>query len=188
MKKILTGILVSAIMLFTSTAFAEEFDWSQSWCNYGAGLKAKSIIVDFDIGASDMLFTNFRWGAGYWAIPYTEVAIDVAVPIWKLPFSFGGYVGIDSWGNNGKDNFYTSVVIHTGAEVKYHVMMPVENLDLYAGIKMGGVIAIGEYATVPSIFDFNTIIGANYYFSENFGANAEFGVPTWLKVGFSYKF
>ena len=188
MKKILTGILAAVVMLFTSAAYADDFDWSQCWCNYGAGLKAKEVIVDFDVGASNMLFTNLRLGSGYWAIPYAELAVDVVVPIWKLPFTFGGYVGLDTWGYNGQEDSYTSIVIHTGAEAKYHVLMPVENLDLYAGAKIGGAIAIGDHATVPSPMDFNPIIGANYYFSKNFGANAEFGVPTWLKVGFSYKF
>ncbi len=115
------------------------------------------------------------------------------LPIWKLPLSFGGYFGFSGNGYNNSeyDIHYNVFKINFGGEAKYHIMMPVENLDLYAGAKLGAALALGnkEFATTPiAPFDYNFIVGANYYFTKNIGVNAEFGYPVWLKVGASIKF
>lgn len=193
MKKLLKGILAAALMIFTSSAFAKDFDWSQCWCNYGANLEKSDIVLNIDGGIDSYFFTNIAYGAGYWATPYAEATLDVMLPIWKLPLSFGGYFGFSANGYNNSDAniHYNIFKINFGAEAKYHVMMPVENLDLYAGTKLGAALALGDtaIATAPIVpFDYNFIVGASYYFTKNIGVNAEFGYPVWLKVGASIKF
>lgn len=193
MKKLLKAVFASLILALCSNVYAKDFDWSQCWCNYGAGMKSGDVLVDIDAGFSSYFLTTIALGDGYWSIPYTEVSVDVIVPIWKLPFSFGGYAGFNMNGYNGKngDESYTNASLSIGGEIKYHIMMPVEILDLYAGIKTGANIPFGGHAgdiTVYSPFDFEGILGANFMFTKNTGLNVEFGVPVWLKAGVAIKF
>ena len=67
MKKI---SLVAALMVLLCGASlsAKDFDWSQSWCNYGAGVKEGNFLVTTDVGLN---FSDLTWAgySGYWFMP-----------------------------------------------------------------------------------------------------------------------
>lgn len=67
MKKL--RAVLAALLLFTSaSAFADDFDWSQCWCNYGAGIEAGDMLLAVDGGISWSIFDAFN--SGGWTIPY----------------------------------------------------------------------------------------------------------------------
>ena len=179
MKKSFKGLIAGLVMLLCSgTAFAGDFDWSQFWCNYGADMKAGTVVVDVAGGINWEFFSDFQYG---FSMPYAEAALDICCPIWKLPFSFGGFFGTKmAFGSIFK--FDTEF----GAQAKYHFMLPLEGLDTYVGVRLGA------YAySLFSVWGFywSGFAGATYYFaSKNFGIVAEFGYPVWAKVGISLKF
>ena len=194
MKK-LKGLFAALIMLCSTSVFAGDFDWSQCWCNYGGGIEKGDMIVDVAVGLNDEFFRPFGQNSA-WSLPYMEAAFDVALPIWKLPFSLGGFYGLNIGGANGNGWNYSLFSMNFGGQVKYHVLLPVDNLDVYAGIRLGAKISIGETKYVNysfkdpsgSGFYFSTFLGAHYYLNKNFGFVAEFGYPVWLKAGISLKF
>lgn len=189
MKKSLKAVVIAIAMLFTANVYAEsDFDWSQCWCNYGAGIKEGDKILSVDGGLS--VHPNFYVGNGYGFIPTVIVDFEVAKKIWKLPFTFGGYAGFDSaW----QRDVYVSNNIYAGGSATYHIMLPPKSLDVYATTKVGFVINsyvdkahTGAHGN-PFAPDFATNIGASYYFSDNFGVNLEFGYP-FQKFGLQFKF
>ena len=194
MKK-LKGLLVAVMMLCSTSVFAKDFDWSQCWCNYGAGIKSGTITFDIATGFNETFTRPFE-NPNSWSIPYFDVTFDIALPIWKLPFSWGAFAGSNFGGASGKDLTYSMWFFNFGGHVKYHVLLPVENLYVYAGFRFGASIGQGitnsngvEYVDVTgSGFYWSGFLGAHYYLNKNFGFIAEFGYPVWLKAGISLKF
>lgn len=194
MKKF-KGLFLAIMMLFSTSAFAADFDWSQCWCNYGAGIKPGTMTADISFGINDNFFDPFELNKG-WALPYMEAAFDVALPIWKLPFSWGGFFGTNIGGS--KDDYcnYSMFFMNFGGQVRYHVLLPVDNLDVYAGVRLGAKVAVSktdengkvskDYA--GSGFYWSTFLGAHYYLNKTFGFVLEFGHPVWVKTGISLKF
>lgn len=195
MKK-LKGLLVAVMMLCSTSVFAKDFDWSQCWCNYGAGIEKGDMIVDVAVGLNDSFFYGF--GVDRWSIPYVDAAFDVALPIWKLPFSWGGFVGTNFSGANGKGWSSSMWYFNFGGQVKYHILLPVDNLDVYAGVRLGANLVTSTHhdeianktATdlSGSHFYWSGFLGAHYYLNKTFGFVAEFGHPVWFKAGVSLKF
>lgn len=198
MKKLLTGLLAGLVM-FTGTAFASDFKWSECWCTYGAGIEKGDIIVNVDAGMPWSVFDTIN--AGGWAIPTIIAEVQVAQPIWKLPFTFGGYFTYDyssipteGWyyanGEHkwGKTKLYHSVIA-TGGSATYHFHLPPKGLDLYSGLKMGLKIDISNiYSNNVNLgFDWGMNIGANWFFNDTFGLNLEFGYP-YTRFGAAFKF
>ncbi len=195
MKK--RSLIAALIVLLCGTSLsAKSFDWSQCWCNYGGGIEKGDFIVNVDAGLlySDFVYTGYD---GYWCLPPIMVEVQYAQPIWKLPFTFGGYAAIRGYGfryttyENGllvnKETKYLGLIF--GGEVAYHIMLPPKNLDLYAITRIGGGVPFvtpGIFWT-PDYFHFGEAIGAYWYFGKNFGLNLEFGYP-FSKFGVSFKF
>lgn len=190
MKKI-TKILIAAFaaLFVSSAAFADDFDWSQCWCNYGAGIEEGDVIIDAGVGlGSGVVSLALNKG---WFIPPAEVSLEVPVKLGPCPFSFGGAFTYDAngWRDSYTDEVYFSHNMYIAGMAKYHFMFPPKNLDLYAGLKAGVNLYISE-----SGFHFNPIpylseiIGASWYFSDSFGVNLEFGNPIWARAGVSLKF
>ncbi len=183
MKKAIKKLLCLAVMLLSANLFAKDFDWSECWCNYGGNIKKGDLMLSIDTGVTWDFFTPFNDGG--WAIPALDVDLQVAAPIWKLPFSFGGYALLTAY-NNANNTFWT---FRFGSEVSYHVRMPPKNLDLYANLKAGMYIDFSDYY-VNNFFlwpDFGGAVGAVWYFSNSFGVNAEIGYPI-NKIGITIKF
>lgn len=190
--------LVAALMVLlcgTSLA-AKEFDWSQCWCNYGGGIKQGDFIVNADVGLfyDDLSLSSYD---GFWFFPPVMVEVQYAQPIWKLPFTFGGYAGLHGWGYSysypvGGETYRskkTFMAFFFGGEAAYHIQMPPKGLDLYAVTRLGFNIPVKNtyYDYYSSFVDFGEAIGANWFFSDFFGLNFEIGYP-FTKFGATFKF
>ena len=188
MKRFKLFAVIAALFCCTSL-YAKDFDWSKCWCNYGAGIKQGDVLVTVDGGLwyNDLVYWGYK---NAWVLPPVMVEVQVAQPIWKLPFTFGGYAGIRGYGwedQNGTKAKYLGVFF--GGEAEYHVMLPPENLDLYATTRIGANIPFvkpGSYWE-PDYFHVGEAIGATWYFGKVFGLNLEFGYP-FSKFGVSFKF
>ena len=183
MKK--NSLIAIIILILSGTALsAKDFDWSECWCNYGGGIEKGDIIINLDGG---LYYSDFDYARneGYWFIPPLMFEIQFAQPIWKLPFTFGGYAGTRIYGFN--NHSYWGIFF--GGEAAYHIMLPPEKLDVYAVTRIGGNIPFvkpGVYWD-PEYFHIGEAIGAYWYFGKNFGLNLEIGYP-FSKFGVSFKF
>lgn len=186
MKK-LKALLAVLVLLCSAPVFADDFDWSQCWCNYGAGIESGDMLLSVDGGIPWTFFDAYN--AGGWAIPYVLADFEIACPIWKLPFSFGGYAGYGYKFYKSYEKKYSHSMFVTGASVSYHVMMPPKQLDLYTGLKTGVTFDISNsYSAGRHIdFDFGYTIGGSWYFTDTFGVNAELGFPM-NRIGVVFQF
>ena len=199
MKK--RSLIAALIVLLCGTSLsAKSFDWSQCWCNYGGGIEKGDFIVNVDAG---LLYSDFVYNVydGYWCLPPIMVEVQYAQPIWKLPFTFGGYAGIHAYGYKYLDHYDivnrhyvyetdTYWGLFFGGEAAYHVQLPPESLDVYAVTRIGANIPVVKPKSsvwVPDYFQFGEAIGANWFFSKSFGLNLELGYP-FTKFGVTLKF
>ncbi len=183
---------VIAALFCCSSLYAKDFDWSQCWCNYGAGLKQGNMLVTIDGGLwyNDLSYWGYK---NAWVLPPVMVEVQYAQPIWKLPFTFGGYAGLRGYGwETPEGNRAKYLGFFFGGEVEYHVMLPPENLDVYAVTRIGAGIPLARpdangWTADPSDF-FHTAgaIGASWFFNKKTGINLEFGYPM-TKFGVIFK-
>ena len=137
-------LLVAGFCLLGALCFmqAQGVDWK----NYGAGIEEGDFIVRGDIGFSR------HWKAlpydGSMKVPYLEASVEYTKKINELPFGFGGFIGYSqdkmkesaSSGVNGVSDYEWKGemnYINLGALANYHIQVPVEKLDLYAGLRVG---------------------------------------------------
>lgn len=173
-----------AIFFFVATPnFAKDFDWSQCWCNYGGNIQKGDKELTIATGLPWDFFYPFNHGG--WALPYITVDFQVAQPIWKLPFTFGGFASADF--HESDKVFHSNFT--TGASIFYHIQLPPQNLDVYAGNRIGIKLLFSKvYENGLNIhFDWGGVLGANYFFSKDFGVNLELGFPV-NRVGVVFKF
>ncbi|MBQ2080204.1 MAG: hypothetical protein VZR56_11270 [Treponema sp.] len=192
MKKKFLAVLASLFVFGSVSAFA--FDWSQCWCNYGGGIEKGDLILNVDVGFGGLFWDYYELGSDYkgsWFFPYTEASLSYATYIWKLPFTFGGYVGFDGYHYEHKysDHEWTHMTLYTGGLVEYHVQLPPKGLDVYAGTKLGVGIKLADYSGSRVYFEGDGYLGANWFFSDFFGVNLELGGPNvYAKTGLTFKF
>lgn len=199
MKK-LSLVAVLMVLLCGTSLSAKSFDWSQCWCNYGGGIEKGDFIVNVDMGLwyADLVYNGLY--DDYWFIPPVMVEVQYAQPIWKLPFTFGGYAGIHAYGYKYIDHYdnrlnavYDTATywgVFFGGEAAYHVQLPPEGLDVYLATRIGGNVPVVKPTTstwVADYFQFGEAIGANWFFGKTFGLNLEFGYP-FTKFGVTLKF
>ncbi|MBP5359328.1 MAG: hypothetical protein J6Y69_09120 [Treponema sp.] len=189
MKKKFLVLFVSLFVFGSVSSFA--FDWSQCWCNYGGGLDQGDLVLHVDTGFGSWI-KNPHPSASYydsrWTVPYVELGLNYAFYIWKLPFTAGGYVGFDSYGYRHiyDDTRFVYPRVYTGGDIAYHIQLPPEIIDLYAGNRIGIVMYMGDYArNWDWTFDFYA--GVNFFFTDSFGLNVEGGTFNWLRAGLSFK-
>ncbi len=218
-------LLVAGFCLLGALCFmqAQNVDWK----NYGAGIEEGDFIVRGDIGFSR------HWKSlpydGSMKVPYLEASVEYTKKINELPFGFGGFIGysqdkmketasVAGWVDapdiewKGEMNY-----INLGALANYHIQVPVEKLDLYAGLRVGlefwnwkvdykqpvlvsiwgndGSLDNQWYETKKESIKENGTnfyaginFGASYFFTEKFGANIEVGYPSLIKIGGTAKF
>ena len=189
MLKRIGTVFFTVLFLAATPLAAEDFDWSQCWCNYGGGIKQGDMMLSVDAGINPW-HTFDAFNNGGFATPNLAVDFEVAVPVWKLPFSFGGYLSAGYSSYNYENSVkYDHAKINTGASVTYHVQMPPKNLDVYTGLKTGISFDISDcYANGCFLgFDIGYNIGASWYFKDNTGFNLELGYPL-NKCGVVFKF
>lgn len=189
MLKRIKTFMVAVVLLCAAPLAADDFDWSQCWCNYGAGIKQGDMMLSVDAGFNPWYGFN-AFNNGGFATPTIAVDFEVAVPVWKLPFTFGGYLTADYCNYTYDDSRkYDHTRINAGASATYHMQMPPANLDLYTGLKTGVSVDFSDcYANGSFLaFDFGYNIGASWYFSDSFGVNVELGYPM-CKGGVVFKF
>lgn len=167
LKKIIAT--VAAVFALGTSAFA--FEWSEFWKNYGGGIEKGDMLLSAGVNLNFDYFTYFGYGGGY-AIPPVSVDFEIAQPIWVLPFTFGGYARVGAFGYS--DRFWMDIA--AGGLAKYHVQLPPEKLDVYLGLKLGVKFYVG-YDFAPGFDQGGYVLGASYFFSDNFAVNAEVGYP-----------
>ncbi len=198
MRKSLKALFAAFVFALAVPASVSAFEWSECWCNYGGGIENHDFIINVDGGIwfSEFAYTNFK---DFWFIPPVMVDVQFAQPIWKLPFTFGGYAGFhgysykyDSWdATKGryekKETSYWGVFF--GGEAAYHIQLPPKGLDVYAITRIGGNVPIVKPSAhwVTEYFHIGEAIGANWFFGDFFGVNLEFGYP-FSKAGVTLKF
>ncbi len=201
MRKSLKALFAAFVFALAVPASVSAFEWSECWCNYGGGIENHDFIINVDGGIwfSEFAYTNFK---DFWFIPPVMVDVQFAQPIWKLPFTFGGYAGFRSYGysyidrHEWIDGKYTPVYASTafmgmfvGGEAAYHIQLPPEQLDVYAVSRVGATIPFmtPHHWDAFECFNAGGAIGANWFFNKNFGLNLECGYPM-TKFGLTLKF
>lgn len=194
-------VTLSAVFAMSASLFA--FDWSSCWKTYGGGIKKGDMIIDVDLGLGSNFFYPFTDGRdGKWAMPNVTATFEVAQPIWVLPFTFGGYVGIGgygygnkywenrncdgcgAWGNTHVDKLSNHFRLQVGGTIAYHIALPPEKLDVYARVKLGCDFDFYNHKYDCNHPDGN---GGNHkYTDKNSGMHANFAFGTTL--GASYYF
>ena len=121
---------------------AQNVDWK----NYGAGIEEGDFIVRGDIGFSR------HWKSlpydGSMKVPYLEASVEYTKKLGELPLGFGGFIGYSQDKMKESASFGVEDVpdyewkgemnyINLGALANYHIQVPVEKLDLYAGLRLG---------------------------------------------------
>ena len=85
MKKI-KALLIGLVLSFSAPVFASDFDWSQCWCKYGAGIEKGDMLLSVDAALPWDFFDTIN--ANGWAVPHVIADFEIAAPIWKLPWLF----------------------------------------------------------------------------------------------------
>ncbi|MDY2616791.1 MAG: outer membrane beta-barrel protein [Treponema succinifaciens] len=217
-------LLVAGFCLLGALCFmqAQNVDWK----NYGAGIEEGDFIVRGDIGFSR------HWKSlpydGSMKVPYLEASVEYTKKLGELPLGFGGFIGYSQDKMKETASFGVEDVpdyewkgemnyINLGALANYHIQVPVEKLDLYAGLRLGlefwnwkvdykypsyepvygsyGYLVSYKYKTEKESIKKNGTnfyaginFGASYFFTEKFGANIEVGYPQLIKIGGTAKF
>ena len=184
-------LVAIAVALFSMVASVSAYEWKDCWQNYGGGIKENQFIVNVGAGINSAMFDGHDL-----VFPPIELSVEFTQKIWVLPFGFGGFFAYD--GSLDKETVegyeYAEAVnnLYFGGLIKYHVQLPIENLDVYARTYLGANVHMWENSEKSSdtktSFYSEWGIGATWYFSDLFGVNVELGYPTIVKAGVSFKF
>lgn len=209
MKKLISVLLFLSVIPF---AFSQSEDSSKSgvkeiFTTFGGTVKSKNIIVKGGIG----LDTNMIERDGYF-IPCVGLSGEYTLQCGPVPLGFGlfaeysgrsnySYYSLNGYNSNRKTEYNNYLAC--GVFVNYHVNIPVKNLDLYLGPKVGVNIDFiqtkntyiqggrwqesKENSTDFALYLGGTL-GASWYFTEKIGANLEVGYPVFAKINASVKF
>lgn len=189
-------LMAIAIAMFTLVASVSAYEWKDSWQNYGGGIKEHQFIVNAGAGINSTMFEGHTA-----TFPPVEVSVEFTQKIWVLPFGFGGFFAYDGYTDKWSEGYVNfgeaENNLYFGGLIKYHVQLPVENLDVYARTYLGAKVNMYEsskstsdekYERTRTSFYSEWGIGATWYFSDLFGVNVELGYPTIVKAGVSLKF
>ena len=189
--------LLTALLFVSFASYAKETTAEDIFFNYGGTVEEKQFIIKAGVGV-DFGFT----GTSLY-IPPVGLSAEYTVKCGVAPLGFG--LELDyahrtykySYYDYDYKNFYNDWHILTFAN--YHINVPVEKLDVYAGLKIGAYIYsytheetyAGATTTDPAhvygSFEFGGVAGATWYFSEAFGVNLELGYPFLAKVSATFK-
>jgi hypothetical protein len=181
-------ILLVTCIISTVKAKAQTYEVGNNIISAGLGLG--SAIGNGYTYASQSPGFSVQYERGIW-----EVGPGV--------ISLGGYLGFKSYSNSGSEGGYNydykwNYTI-LGARGAYHFTgIPVENLDVYAGLMLSfNNLSYSGSTNIPgglpgsynSDIELSPFVGAKYYFAGNLGGFAELGYGVaFLNIGLSYKF
>ena len=165
-----------------------------NWKSYSPAFPEKSLAIQAGIGLGYVM-------PGTVSIPPLGLSVDYALPLWKLPFSLGGYIGYAYSEDKNSLGSYTWAYQYTyyivGARMAYHVDFGIKKLDSYAGAMLGWDVAsvntsgnaiTGSVASAGGL-SLGLYVGARYFFTPNWAAFAELGYSVGvLNLGSAYKF
>jgi hypothetical protein len=195
MKKLSVLICSLALVIGTSASLS-----ALDLTSYPSAFKQGNIAINAGIGLG-----SFGSVYGNTVVPPISATVDYALPIGKLPFSFGALVGFTSSkysysaGSYGTYSYDYSIIA-IGARGAYHFNWDVKNLDTYFGLMLGYYIVSASYtgtgyysslsssSAAASGIGWGTYVGARYFFTPNIGAFAELGYGfTYITGGVSIK-
>ncbi|MDE5898610.1 MAG: hypothetical protein K2H09_05035 [Treponemataceae bacterium] len=187
-------LVVAAAAVLAMGAAASAYEWSECWKNYGGGIEEHDLIINAGVGVNSMMFVSGRSGF----IPPVELNVEFMQKIWVLPFGFGGFFGFSGYNEKYDvlDGGYTQHFknFYFGAFANYHLQLPVEKLDVYAGMRVGAEIVRSDWELggrdehdVAGGVYWGGTLGASWFFTDFFGVNLEFGYPTFARLGVSFK-
>ena len=192
--------LLTALLFVSFASYAKETTAEDIFFNYGGTVEEKQFIIKAGVG-----ITDFNFGHYSLFIPPIGLSAEYTVKCGVAPLGFGleldyahrTYKYSNYYGYDYKDS-YNDWYILTFAN--YHINVPVEKLDVYAGLKIGAyvhsytqeVTISGDKTTYPTDTyaypQFGAVAGATWYFSKAFGVNLELGYPFLAKASATFKF
>lgn len=189
--------LLTALLFVSFASYAKETTAEDIFFNYGGTVEEKQFIIKAGVGV------DFDFIGASLYIPPVGLSAEYTVKCGVAPLGFGleldyahrTYTGSTSYYDY--KSFYNYWHILTFAN--YHINVPVEKLDVYAGLKIGALIHSNTYQTtyagektesadVYGNFEIGAVAGATWYFSEAFGVNLELGYPFLAKASATFKF
>lgn len=180
MKKLLMFIVLVTFSVASLTAQETTFNKGDKVLNLGLGIG--SAIYS---------------GTGYSSVvPPLSASLEIGIVdniLEKGSVGVGGYLGFSS---HKYSNYWRSTSIIIGPRGAFHYAL-VDKLDTYAGLIIGYNIYSSKW--IGSGFELNDtssgglvsseFVGARYYFSDSFAANAELGFGiSYLTIGVALKF
>ncbi|MCM1408690.1 MAG: hypothetical protein NC041_08805 [Bacteroides sp.] len=190
LKKIvplLAAVLCGAIVqAFDFTSYCEALNGNH-WL-VKAGIGSGYSILKMDVKANGKTITSVNGTVLGFALPvrgeYLLSNIPLGITLNIRPL-WGKYAGMKNSG----------IAFMAGAN--YHVAPGPKQLDLYAGLELGFSYSSLEYE-YPLAKKTETIkgaafaggphVGASFFFTKNFGINAEMGYPTLISASAVLKF
>lgn len=213
MRKLLTA---TCGLLCASLAFAAPAKGGSKKKSGGAGFSKGTVAMDITVGTPTHSGTNFRDVM----VPPLSLCIDGGIKSIgsKCAISLGGmasYYLYDVWGEhygyNYRGHYYNNYLFYDAEQHNIFVAFrgafhfdPVEKIDIYAGLLMGGHWKIWNYVDgydyhsyygenpTRNKFCFGPFLGARFFVTNGFGFKAEFGVDSgngfpYAQAGITFK-
>lgn len=180
MKKLLMFIVLVTFSVASLTAQETTFNKGDK-------------VVNLDLS----VFSSLYSGVGYTSVvPRLSASMEIGIVdniLEKGSVGVGGYLDFSS---HKYSNYWKSTSIIIGPRGAFHYAL-VDKLDTYAGLIIGYNIYSSKW--IGSGYELSDsssgglvsgeFVGARYYFSDNFAANAELGVGIFnMNIGVSLKF
>ncbi len=186
--------LLTALLFVSFASYAKETTAEDIFFNYGGTVEEKQFIIKAGVGV------DFDFIGASLYIPPVGLSAEYTVKCGVAPLGFGlelDYAHRTITGHSYYDYKYFYNNWHILTFANYHINVPVEKLDVYAGLKIGALIHSYQYtyagtttdsSGVYGTFEFGAVAGATWYFSEAFGVNLELGYPFLAKASATFKF
>ena len=192
---------MTALLFVSFASYAKETTAEDIFFNYGGTVEEKQFIIKAGVGV------DFDFIGASLYIPPVGLSAEYTVKCGVAPLGFGleldyahrtytrryyDYVYSDYYDYKSFYNYW-----HILTFANYHINVPVEKLDVYAGLKIGALISsyqntyagtTNDPADVSGSFEIGAVAGATWYFSEAFGVNLELGYPFLAKASATFKF